>query len=153
MDTQTDRIEKQIHLKAPRSRVWRALTDPRQFGEWFNAEVTGAFAEGAKPTLRMLYPGYEHLRFDIEIVTVRPEDLFVLRWHPYAVDTGRDYSSEPMTRVEFALEAQGEHETLLKLCESGFDLIPLDRRAEAFRKNTGGWEEQLENIQTYVTRS
>ena len=149
IQTSTDRIEKEIVLRAPRSRVWRALTDAKEFGTWFRAEMKDAFSPGAPARGRITYPGYEHLTFEVLVERMEPEHLFSFRWHPYAVDPEKDYSSEPMTLVEFELSDVPEG-TLLKVTESGFDRIPLERRAEAFRMNSGGWEEQMQNVARYV---
>jgi uncharacterized protein YndB with AHSA1/START domain len=148
--TSTDRIEKKILLRAPRSRVWRALTDADQFGAWFGIKTEGAFSPGAVVRGKIANPGYTHLTWEATIEKMDPETLFSFRWHPYAVDPKADYSSEPTTLVEFHLEeAAGGIE--LTVVESGFDRIPLARRAEAFRMNSDGWAEQMKNIERYVT--
>jgi uncharacterized protein YndB with AHSA1/START domain len=145
----TDRIEKKIVLRAPRSRVWRALTNAQEFGAWFGVRLESAFAEGARVLGRITVPGYEHVTLDITIEKVDPERLFSYRWHPYAIDPKVDYSHEPTTLVEFHLdEVAGGTE--LTVIESGFDRIPLSRRAEAFRKNDDGWAQQVKNIERYV---
>lgn len=149
---QTDRIEKQIEIKAPRSRVWRALTNAAEFGEWFCARLEGEFSEGQTIRGHITYPGYEHLRMEIEVVRIEPESYFAFRWHPYAVDPEKDYSGEPTTLIEFRLIEQPQG-TRLELSESGFDALPAERRTEAFFRNSGGWEEQLENIQAYAQRT
>jgi uncharacterized protein YndB with AHSA1/START domain len=148
----TDRLEKTVTLKAPRSRVWGALTDARQFGEWFAARFDAEFVPGATLLGRITYPGYEHMTMEVLIERIEPERYFSFRWHPYAVDPKVDYSLEPMTLVEFTLE-DVPGGTRLTVVESGFDRIPLSRRAEAFRMNDGGWTEQLQNIERYVSRS
>jgi uncharacterized protein YndB with AHSA1/START domain len=145
----TDRIEKSIFLRAPRSRVWRAIANAEEFGAWFGARLEGGFAPGARVTGRITTPGYEHLIMDVTIERVDPERLLSLRWHPYAIEPGVDYSGEPTTLVEFRLEdAAGG--TRLTVTESGFDLIPVSRRAEAFRMNDQGWAEQMKNIERHV---
>ena len=150
--TSTDRIEKTVTLKAPRDRVWRALADARQFGEWFRVRLDGEFTVGATIRGRITYPGYEHLTMEVVVERMEPERVFSYRWHPHAVDPKVDYSPEPMTLVEFTLEdAPGG--TRLTIVESGFDRIPLSRRAEAFRMNSGGWSEQAQNIERYVSRT
>jgi uncharacterized protein YndB with AHSA1/START domain len=148
----TDRIEKKVTLKAPRPRVWRALADSGEFGTWFQMRFDEPFVEGRKVKGRVLVPGYEHVTAEFQIVRIQPEDYFAYRWHPYAVDIKKDYSTEPTTLVEFRLETAGK-ETVLTVVESGFDRIPLDRRAEAFRMNDGGWTEQVKNIARYVEAS
>ncbi|HEV8608581.1 MAG TPA: SRPBCC family protein [Thermoanaerobaculia bacterium] len=149
MRMSTDRIEKSIFLRAPRSRVWRAITNAEEFGAWFGVKLEGAFAPGARVSGRITTPGYEHLIMDIAIERVDPERLFSYRRHPYAIEPGVDYSGEPTTLVEFRLEdAPGG--TRLTVIESGFDRIPVSRRAEAFRMNDQGWAEQLKNIERHV---
>lgn len=149
MSTSTDRIEKTIVLRAPRSRVWRALSDAREFGRWFQVELEGPFAEGQTTRGHITYPGYEHLKVEMQVERIQPETYFAYRWHPYAVDPKIDYAAEPTTLVEFRLEEVGDG-TRLTLVESGFDRIPAERRAEAFRMNEGGWTEQLGNIERHV---
>jgi uncharacterized protein YndB with AHSA1/START domain len=144
-------IEKRIELKAPVSRVWRALTDYREFGEWFRVKLEGPFVPGQVSRGQVTYPGYEHLKWEAVVQKMEPEQLFSFTWHPYAIDPKIDYSNDTPTLVEFRLEkALGG--TLLLLTESGFDNIPKDRRLEAFRMNDGGWTEQMKNIESYVAQ-
>lgn len=145
----TDRIEKRIELKAPVTRVWRALTDYREFGEWFRVKIEGPFVAGAVSRGSVTYPGYEHLKWEAVVTAFEPERLFSFTWHPYAIDPKMDYSQEPQTLVEFRLEKTTEG-TLLTVTESGFDKIPASRRAEAFMRNEGGWAQQIKNIERYV---
>jgi uncharacterized protein YndB with AHSA1/START domain len=147
-----DRIEKQIALKAPVSRVWRALTDYREFGEWFGVKFESPFVAGEIARGRITYPGYEHLMLEAVVQKIEPETLFSYTWHPYAIDTKVDYTKEAPTLVEFRLEKTATG-TLLHVTESGFDKIPSARRDEAFRKNEGGWEQQIKNIEKYVTQN
>lgn len=145
----TDRIEKQIELKAPVARVWRALTDHREFGEWFRVRIDGPFVPGEASRGNITYPGYEHLQWEAVVKAMEPERLFSFTWHPYAVDPKVNYSKEPQTLVEFRLEKTPEG-TRLTVTESGFDKIPAGRRPEAFRMNESGWAEQMKNIESYV---
>jgi uncharacterized protein YndB with AHSA1/START domain len=147
--TDTDRIEKTLVLRAPRARVWRALTDAEQFGTWFRAKLETGFAVGKPATGRITYPGYEHLKFEVHVERMDAEQLFSFRWHPYAVDPAVDYAGEPWTLVEFRLEEVPEG-TRLTVVESGFDKLPKQRRDEAFRMNSQGWEEQMQNIRRHV---
>ena len=147
-----DYIEKRIELKAPVSRVWRALTDYREFGEWFRVKLDGPFAPGKISRGQVTYPGYDHLKWEAIVQKMEPEKLFSLTWHPYAIDPKKDYSKEPSTLVEFKLEKTTSG-TLLILTESGFDKIPSDRRLEAFRMNDGGWTVQMKNIENHVTQT
>ena len=145
----SDRIEKQIELKAPVSRVWRALTDYREFGEWFRVKIEAPFVPGQPAQGQILHPGYEHVTWRAIIQAMEPEHLFSFTWHPYSVDPATDYSQETPTLVEFRLEPITTG-TLLLLTESGFDKIPSHRRTEAFRMNDGGWTQQMKNIEAYV---
>lgn len=144
-----DRIEKQIFLKAPRSRVWRALTDAEEFGRWFGVALEGPFVAGERVRGKVLHPGYEHVPFDLVVERVEPERRFAWRSHPHPVEPGADYSAEPTTLVEFTLE-EVDGGTRLTVVESGFSAIPLARREEAYRGNAEGWAAQLENIERYV---
>jgi uncharacterized protein YndB with AHSA1/START domain len=146
----SDRIEKQVFLRAPRARVWRALVDSKQFGAWFGLALDAPFVAGASVKGRITYPGYEHLWAELAIERIEPERLFSYRWHPYAIDPKIDYSKEPMTLVEFRLE-EADGGIQLQIVESGFDRMPLARRAEAWRMNEGGWAAQVKNIERYVT--
>jgi len=160
---QTDRIEKNVLLRAPRSRVWRALTDSKEFGSWFGMKLDGPFAPGAKlrgvitPTtvdakIAALQKPYAGKDFQLAVDRIEPERLFSFQWHPYEVQPGIDYSKEPMTLVTFTLEEQ-KGGVLLTVVESGFDKIPLSRRAEAFKANEGGWAKQMELIAKYLAHA
>jgi len=145
----TDRIEKTVFLRAPRSRVWRAVATAEEFGTWFGVKLDGEFSVGARVSGRITIPGYQHVTMEITIERVDPERLFSYRWHPYAIDPGVDYSGEPTTLVEFRLE-EVTGGTKLTVTESGFDRIPAARRAEAFRMNDQGWTGQIRNIEHHV---
>ena len=145
----TDRIEKQILLRAPRSRVWRALTDYEEFGTWFRVKLEGPFVRGQWTRGKITYPGYEHLTMDVLVERMDEPELFSFRWHPYAIDPKADYTKEPTTLVEFRLE-ETSGGTLLTVSESGFDRVPAERRDEAFRMNSEGWAEQTQNIKRHV---
>jgi len=145
----SDRIEKSIVLRAPRAKVWRAITSADEFGTWFGARFTGRFAPRTTVSGRITLPGYDHLTIDMTIERMDAERLFSYRWHPHAVDASHDYSQEPTTLVEFTLEDVPEG-TRLTIVESGFDRIPGERRATAFRMNEGGWATELQNIERYV---
>jgi uncharacterized protein YndB with AHSA1/START domain len=149
--TDTNRVEKKVVLRAPRSRVWRAITNAEEFGAWFGAKLESAFAEGALVRGRITHPGYEHLTLEILVERIEPERYFAYRWHPYAIEPDVDYSPEPMTLVEFRLD-EADGGILLTIIESGFDRIPLARRAEAFRMNEQGWTEQTRNIERHVSQ-
>ena len=150
---QTDRIERSIQIDAPRSRVWRALSNAEEFGGWFGVNLKGkAFTPGERVQGPITISGYEHVMFDVVVERVEPERLLAYRWHPYAIDPAIDYSKEKRTLVTFTLKDAGQG-TLLTVVESGFDDVPPARRMEALRMNTGGWEGQLKNIQRHATAS
>jgi uncharacterized protein YndB with AHSA1/START domain len=158
-----DRIEKKVLLKAPKARVWKALTDAKEFGEWFGVKFDGAFVAGAPlrgvvmptkvdPEVARLQQPYAGKTFDITVDRIEPQSLFSFRWHPYAIEPGVDYSKEPTTLVVFTLEEKSDG-VLLTVTESGFDQIPLARRAEAFTANEGGWTMQMTLVEKYLARS
>jgi len=150
MATSTDRIERQILLKAPRSRVWHALADAEAFGDWFGVALKGQRFVAGKPARGPItYPGYENLLFEIVLERIEPERRLSFHWHPHAVDPAHDYSHEPPTLVVFELEDAADG-TLLRVVETGFDRIPAERRAQAFRMNGSGWEQQMRNIEQHV---
>jgi uncharacterized protein YndB with AHSA1/START domain len=144
-----DRIEKKLFLRAAPAKVWRAISDSQQFGAWFQVKLEGPFAPGARVLGRLLVQGFEHLTMEMSIERMEPERLFSYRWHPYAIEPQVDYSAEPTTLVEFHLQ---EHAggTELRVVESGFDRIPVARRATAYRMNDGGWAAQMQNIERHV---
>jgi uncharacterized protein YndB with AHSA1/START domain len=148
----TDRIVKSIELNAPVSRVWMALTDHKQFSQWFRVNLESPFVPGQTTRGRITYPGYEHLVMEVVVQKIEPQRLFSFTWHPYAIDPKVDYSKEKPTLVEFRLEKTAAG-TRLHVTESGFDSIPAARRDEAFRMNSGGWEAQLKNIEAHVGKA
>jgi uncharacterized protein YndB with AHSA1/START domain len=146
-----NKIEKQVKVKAPLSQVWQALTDYREFGEWFRVRLESPFVPGQSSSGQITYPGYENITWQAIIQKIEPERYFSFTWHPYAIDPEIDYSQEIPTLIEFSLkEISGS--TLLTVRESGFDKIPENRRNEAFQMNDGGWTEQMRNIEKYVTQ-
>jgi uncharacterized protein YndB with AHSA1/START domain len=159
----SDRIEKQIVLNASRARVWKALTDSGEFGQWFGVRFDGPFAPGALlrgvvvPTIAdeeiaAYQEAYAGTSFRITVDRIDPERLFSFRWHPYEVAPGSDDSSAPTTLVVFALEDTPDG-ILLTVTETGFDRVPLDRRVKAFTENEQGWTMQMTLIQKYLART
>jgi uncharacterized protein YndB with AHSA1/START domain len=148
--TSTDRIERSVTLKAPVSRVWRALSNAEEFGNWFGVNLKGKVMKaGSQLQGHVTYPKYEHLIWNVVIERMEPNRWLSWRWHPAAIDVTVDYSSEPTTLVEFELkEVPGG--TLLTVVESGFDAVPPHRRLDAFRMNSNGWDTQMRNIEKHV---
>jgi len=147
----TDRIERHTVLRSPRPRVWQAVADPREFGAWFGAAIDAErFEPGVAAPARITHPGFEHFRFNFDIVAVEPERRLAFHWHPYAVKEGVDYSTEHPTLVEFLLEDEPGGGTRLTVVESGFDRVPAPRREEAFRMNSRGWDAQMTNVARHV---
>jgi uncharacterized protein YndB with AHSA1/START domain len=145
----SDVIRKSTLIEAPIDRVWRALSDYREFGEWFNVALDQPFEAGKPSTGHMTHPGYEHIKWNAEVVAIEPPRRLAFRWHPYAIDPAVDYSSEPTTLVEFTL-SERDGGTEVQVVETGFDALPASRRDEAFRMNDHGWEQQMVNIRDHV---
>lgn len=156
----TDRIEKKVLLKASRERVWRAITEAEQFGTWFGVEFEGDFVAGrllkckvattkVDAEIAKQQEAYAGVEFVILVDRIEPMRLFSFRWHPYELEPGSDDTQAPMTLVTFELEdAAGG--TLLTITESGFDAVPLDKRAQAFTSNEQGWNTQSRLIEQYL---
>ena len=162
MTEPTDRIEKAILLRAPCARVWQAISDAQQFGAWFGVQFDGGFVSGARLTGKIVptkvdqeiarsQAPYEGKFFECIVEQIEPMQRFSFRWHPFAVEPGVDYTKEPMTRVVFEL-AQAPGGTMLTISESGFDLIPVSRRARAYAAHKQGWEGQSTLIAKYLAR-
>jgi uncharacterized protein YndB with AHSA1/START domain len=153
MNTSTDRIERRVLINGTRARVWRAISNAAELGEWFGVDFKGkSFAAGKPIQGKITYAGYEHLTMEVVIERIVPERLLSWRWHPAAIDPAVDYSQEPTTLVVFELE-EVEGGTMVSVVESGLDNIPLERRATVFRLNTSGWDQQMENIKKYVAKA
>jgi uncharacterized protein YndB with AHSA1/START domain len=142
-------IEKKIELRAPVSRVWQAITDSKQFGQWFCVQFKEPFAINQAIRGLLTYPGFEDRMMEIVVQKIEPETLFSFTWHPYAIDANVDYSHETPTTVEFHLQPQKDG-TLLTVIESGFENLPPERRTEAFPMNERGWTAQIKNIEQYL---
>jgi uncharacterized protein YndB with AHSA1/START domain len=156
----TDRIEKSIVLRAPRERVWKAVSEAKAFGSWFGVEFDGPFREGARltgrivpttvdPEIAKMQEPHRGMPFEFTIGRIEPPRRIEFRWHPFAIEPGVDYSGEEMTLIVFEL-AQVEGGTRLTITESGFDRIPVERRARAFAANEGGWQHQLGLVAKYL---
>ena len=162
MSKSTDRIEKTIVLHAPLARVWRAISESDQFGRWFGMRFDGPFVAGKQiigriaptevdPEIAKMQEPHAGLACALHVEQIEPMRLLSFRWHPFAIDSNIDYSKEPTTLVSFELKEQADG-ILLTIVESGFDQIPLERRAKAFAANEGGWSKQLELISTYIAK-
>ncbi len=150
--SETDRIERSVIINAPRERVWLALSNAEKFGTWFGANLAGqTFTPGQRTRGPITICGHEHIFFDAVIERIEPQSAFAFRWHPYPIDSAVDYSKEDPTLVTFTLEDAPGAATLLTVVESGFDKVPPQRRLEAFRMNSAGWEGQLRNIVRHVS--
>ena len=159
----SDRIEKEVVLRAPLDRVWRAISDAEEFGRWFGVRFDGPFVAGTSLTgvitpttvdedvARMQEP-HAGKSDTWQIVAVEPQRRLAFRWHPYAVEPDTDYSQEPTTLVEFTLAETGSG-VLLRIVESGFDKIPAERRASALESNSEGWAKQTELVRKYLALS
>ena len=141
-----------LHSRRQSPRVWRALTDYREFGQWFRVKLDGPFVPGPVSRGHITYPGYEHLKWEAVVEKMEPERLFCFTWHPYAVELQKDYSTETPTLVEFGLEKTPTGR-LLRVTESGFGKIPRERRVDALRINDRGWVEQMKNSEAHVSET
>jgi uncharacterized protein YndB with AHSA1/START domain len=160
MTSSTDRIEKRLFLKAPQARVWQAISDAKEFGSWFGMDVDGQFVQGqnltgriaptkADPEIAKMQAKYTGTPMALYVEKIEPMTTFSFRWHPFAIDRSVDYSNEPMTLVTFTL-APEKGGTMLTVVESGFDSIPIARRAEAFEANEEGWGMILQLIEKHL---
>lgn len=160
MSSSTDRIEKELFLRAPQAKVWNAISDAGEFGDWFGMELDGEFVPGAQMTGRIkptkadaavaeMQKKYAGTPVAFVVDRVEPMSLFSYRWHPFALDPAIDYSNEPMTLVTFTLEPRDDG-TMLRIVESGFDSIPIGRRADAFEANEEGWGMQMQLVEKYL---
>ena len=151
IEESTDRIERSVVLNAPRARVWQALTNAEEFGDWFGANLKGqTFAPGQRARGHLTFKGYEDYFFDIVVDRIEPKNLMSYHWHPYPMDKSIDYDKEEPTLVTFTLTDAPKNGTLLTVVETGFDKVPPSRRLEAFRMNSGGWESQMKRITEHV---
>lgn len=141
-------IEKEIQIKAPVAKVWKALTDAKLFGQWFGVNLHSDFVAGKTTKGRNTSKGFE-MEMTFQIKEIKPQTYFSYAWIPFPMDQSFDYSKEDPTLVEFFLE-ESSSGTLLKVKESGFNKITASRRAEAFKMHTGGWEAQLKNIEKFL---
>jgi uncharacterized protein YndB with AHSA1/START domain len=162
MKSSTDRIEKNIVLRAPRERVWKAISDAKQFGTWFGVEFEGPFVAGTNlkgkivptkvdPEIAKLQEPHAGMAFDFSVEKIEPMRHISFRWHPFAIEKGFDYAKEPTTLIVFELEEVAGG-TKLTITESGFDQIPLERRAKAFAANEGGWEAQTKLVEKFLAQ-
>ena len=145
----SERIEKSIDLRASIERVWRALTDPAEFGAWFRVKLDGPFVPGEITRGRMTYPGFEHHPWESRTEAMEEPRYLAFSWPPYYGEIDVDTSGDPWPLVEFRLEPTANG-TRLTLIESGFDALPEDRRLTALRNNERGWEEQMRNVKDHV---
>ena len=147
--SKSDRIEKEVVLRAPRARVWQAIGDAREFGTWFNFEAEGPFEPGKPLAVTLTEPGWEGTKFVLLVERVEPERHLSFRWHPGVPEPGADLAEEPTTLVTFDLDDAPEG-TRLRIVESGFDALPAAKRDEVRRTNEEGWTTQAERIARYV---
>jgi len=142
-------IHQEIELRFPQKRVWSALTDWKEFGEWFRVKLDSPFVEGKESVGRILHPRMEHIEFNLLVETIEPESYFAYLWHPFAIDPEMDYAMEKPTLVEFHL-AQSAKGTRLSLTETGFNHLPKARREQAYKMHVHGWAQQMRNITEYL---
>ena len=151
VDKNQDRIEKIVDLAAPVARVWRAITDHKEFGEWFRVRLDNPFKVGETTTGYITYPGYEHMKWVTVTERMDHERLFAFSWPPSAIDPDTEYDADAKVLVEFRLEPT-ETGTRLTITESGFQQFPEAKRLEVLRSNTEGWDIQAKNVAAHVER-
>ena len=155
-----DRIEKRVVLRAPLARVWQAIANSQQFGTWFGIAFDGPFVAGAHltgkitptrvdPEVAALQQPHAGKTFGFHVEAIDPMRSIAFRWHPFAIDPAIDLTQEPTTLIIFELE-ETEGGTRLTISQSGFDRIPLERRAKAFAANDGGWAKQTMLLAKYL---
>jgi uncharacterized protein YndB with AHSA1/START domain len=144
-----NRIEKVVELAAPVSRVWRALTDHEEFGQWFRVRLDGPFKVGETTTGNITYPGHEHVKWVSTTERLEHERLFIFSWPPGAIDPDTHYSHDARVVVEFRLQPTGEG-TRLTIIETGFEQFPQSKRLEVLRSNKEGWDIQAQNVAEHV---
>lgn len=156
----TDEVRKRVLLRAPRTRVWEALTDSKKFGTWFGCELDDPFEVGARvhgrivptkvdPDVAKAQEPYAGVEFEVVVDRIEPMTRFSFRWHPGDVVPETQYPDAEMTTVTFEIE-DAEGGVLLTIIESGFDRVPLERRAKVFEMNDGGWAAQTKLIEKYL---
>ncbi len=149
-DSNQDQIHKIVELAAPVSRVWQALTDHTEFGEWFRVRLDQPFVVGKTTTGNITYPGHEHMEWESITERMEFERLFVFSWPPGAIDPDTEYGPDAKVVVRFELEPTDQGGTRLTITESGFMQFPESKRLEALRSNTEGWDIQAKNIAAHV---
>lgn len=152
LEQHLDKIVKSVIIRAPRSRVWKALTSSQEFAQWFRVKTEDQFRTGARVNMETTYPGYEGQKFWADVVEMEPEHRFAWQWHPGGKAAGPVPPEEKPTTVLFVLE-EVEGGTRVTVTESGFDQVSLARRAKALESNTHGWEIQMQNIREYVEQA
>ena len=146
-----DTIRKTITINAPPERVWDAIGNANDFGAWFGCDFANATFEPGKTVTATITDPPEHAgtSFPVSVVDMDRPRLFSFRWHAYEPEPGADPATQPTTLIEFVLEPQGNG-TRLTITESGFERIPADKRANAFRSNDEGWGIQAQRIRAYA---
>ena len=143
-------IRRQIVLKASIDRAWRAISNADEFGAWFRTEISGPFVVGSTIHCESTHPDYQGDTWDMTIIEMVPHQRLSYTWPAYyGPDSDRDSSEDPLLTVSFELEAAGEA-TILTITETGFAALPAGYAPTAFRENSNGWNDQMENIASYV---
>jgi len=143
-------VERSTLVRAPRSRVWQALTSIQEFSKWFCVkDADGEFTPGARLRMVSTHECGKGEEFFVDVVKMEAPETFSWRWTPGSKQPGEDTSSEPMTLVEFRLK-EVEGGTLVTVTESGFDKLSLTRRIRVFEQNDKGWEIQLASLTRYA---
>jgi uncharacterized protein YndB with AHSA1/START domain len=155
-----ERIVKNVIIRAPRERVWKALTDSQEFGRWFGAQFDGPFVAGrsvrgriapsevATPEEIASHP-YLGKPMVFQIERIEPPHRFSYRWQPLEGRDNPETFNGPSTLVEFTLDETNEG-TRLTVTESGFSSIPTARRKSAYESHEGGWSVQVQRVRVHI---
>ncbi len=154
-------IRKRVVLRASRSRVWEALTDSEKFGSWFGCDFDAPFVAGTRvhgrvvptkvdPEVAKAQEAYAGMEFEVIVDRIEAMRVFSFRWHPGDEPPDSLNADAEMTTVTFELEDAGDG-VLLTITESGFDRVPLERRARVFELNDEGWAAQTRLIERYLS--
>ncbi len=131
-------VRRVLETRAPRERVWAALTEPEQLVRWFptqRAEID------LRPGGDALFE-WEDSKDEAVVDVVEPPGRLVFRWRPAGLD-------RPFTTVSFTLEETAAG-TRLTLVESGFASLSDQIAQQSQEGNDAGWAKELAELQAYL---
>jgi len=143
-----DTIVREITVKAPKERVYKAITDPKQIVTWFPDAIEGTLEVGERP----IFNFGKHGKNQIYVEAANPYDYFAYRWVPGSNNVTGDVLTVPNTLVEFRIETS-EGMTKVTLTESGFASLPAEVAQKSFEQNSGGWEFMISRLEKILNES